>query len=76
MTVGGGFIGFEMADLMQLAGMKTTVVLREPYFWDPTLDEASGKMIESAMGKVGVNILHNTEITEVTGGESVDGVVL
>jgi nitrite reductase (NADH) large subunit len=75
-TVGGGFIGFEMADLMQLAGMKTTVVLREPYFWDPTLDEASGKMIESAMGKVGVNILHNTEITEVIGGESVEGVVL
>jgi NAD(P)H-nitrite reductase large subunit len=75
-TVGGGFIGFEMADLMQLAGLKTTIVLREPYFWDPVLDEASGKMIESAMGKVGVNILHNTEITEVTGGESVEGVVL
>jgi NAD(P)H-nitrite reductase large subunit len=75
-TVGGGFIGFEMADLMQLAGLKTTVVLREPYFWDPTLDEASGKMIESAMGKVGVNILHGTEIVEVTGGELVEGVVL
>lgn len=75
-TVGGGFIGFEMADLMQLAGLKTTVVLREPYFWDPTLDEASGKMIESAMGKVGVNILHNTEIVEVAGEESVKGVVL
>lgn len=75
-TVGGGFIGFEMADLMQLAGLKTTVVLREPYFWDPMLDEVSGKMIETAMKKVGVNILHNTEITEITGGESVEGVVL
>jgi NAD(P)H-nitrite reductase large subunit len=75
-TVGGGFIGFEMADLMQLAGMKTTVVLREPYFWDPVLDEGSGKMIESAMEKVGVNIIHNTEIVEITGGESVEGVVL
>jgi NAD(P)H-nitrite reductase large subunit len=75
-TVGGGFIGFEMADLMQLAGMKTTVVLREPYFWDPTLDEASGKMIESAMGKVGVNIIHNAEIAEIIGRESVEGVVL
>ena len=75
-TVGGGFIGFEMADLMQLAGLKTTVVLREPYFWDPVLDEGSGKMIESAMEKVGVNIIHNAEIIEITGGESVEGVVL
>lgn len=75
-TVGGGFIGFEMADLMQLAGLKTTVVLREPYFWDPILDEASGHMIESAMNKAGVNILHGNEIVEVTGGESVEGVVL
>jgi NAD(P)H-nitrite reductase large subunit len=51
-------------------------VLREPYFWDPILDEGSGKMIESAMEKVGVNILHNTEIVEITGEESVEGIVL
>ena len=75
-TVGGGFIGFEMADLMQLAGLKTTIILREPYFWDPALDQASGKMIEEAMSKVGVSIIHGTEVVEVLGGESVEGVVL
>ncbi|MFA6554325.1 MAG: FAD-dependent oxidoreductase [Candidatus Paceibacterota bacterium] len=69
-TVGGGFIGFEMADLMQLAGMKTTVVLREPYFWDPTLDESSGFIIEKAMKKVGIEILHLNEIKEITGDGS------
>jgi len=75
-TVGGGFIGFEMADLMQLAGLKTTVVLREPYFWDPILDEASGSILENAMKKAGVEILHNNEIVEITGDDHVDGVVL
>jgi len=75
-TVGGGFIGFEMADLMQLAGLQTTVVLREPFFWDPTLDSASGSIIEKAMEKVGVKILHTNEIVEIVGGENVEGVVL
>jgi NAD(P)H-nitrite reductase large subunit len=75
-TVGGGFIGFEMADLMHLAGLKTTVVLREPYFWDPILDEKSGLIIEEAMKKAGVNILHSNEIVEITGGGNVEGVVL
>jgi len=75
-TVGGGFIGFEMADLMQLAGLKTTVVLREKSFWDPVLDADSGKMIEDAMKKAGVEIVHGNEIVEVTGGDKVEGVVL
>jgi NAD(P)H-nitrite reductase large subunit len=73
-TVGGGFIGFEMADLMQLAGMKTTVVLRDPYFWSPVLDEPSGMIIEKAMKKSGVEIMHSNEIVEITGGDSVESV--
>jgi len=75
-TVGGGFIGFEMAELMQMAGMKTTVVLREKYFWEPTLDEASGMIIENAMKKKGVGIIHQNEIVEIKGGEKVESVVL
>lgn len=75
-TVGGGFIGFEMADLLKLAGLDTTMLLREDYFWQPTLDKASGKMIENALTKTGIKIIKNVEVAEVTGGESVEGVVL
>lgn len=75
-TIGGGFIGFEMADLMKLAGLETTMILREDYFWQPTLDEVSGKMIEIALEKNGVKILKNTEVTEVIGRDSVEGVIL
>lgn len=75
-TIGGGFIGFEMADLMKLAGLETTMILREDYFWQPTLDEASGLMIEKALEKAGVKILKNSEVVEVIGDDSVKGVIL
>ena len=75
-TVGGGFISFEMADLLKMAGLDTTLLLRESYFWEPTLDEKSGKMIEDALTKGGVKILKKTEIAEIVGGENVEGIVL
>jgi NAD(P)H-nitrite reductase large subunit len=40
------------------------------------LDADSGKMIEDAMKKAGVEIVHGNEIVEVTGGDKVEGVVL
>jgi NAD(P)H-nitrite reductase large subunit len=75
-TIGGGFIGFEMADLLKLAGLDTTMILREEYFWQPTLDEASGMMIEQALTKAGIKIMKNAEVAEVIGNESVEGVIL
>ncbi len=75
-TVGGGFIGFEMAELMKMAGMKTTVVVRESYFWASTLDQASGAIIEKAMRDTGLDIIHSNEIVEIKGGDRVESVVL
>jgi len=75
-VIGGGFIGFEMADLLKLAGLETTILLRESYFWQPMLDEISGKMIEKALTDNGVEIIENMEAAEVAGGESVEAVVL
>ncbi|MEI6237910.1 MAG: FAD-dependent oxidoreductase [bacterium] len=75
-TVGGGFISFEMADLLKLAGLETTMLLRESYFWEPILDSASAKMLEDALAKAGVKVIKNAEVVEVLGAESVEGVVL
>lgn len=75
-TIGGGFISYEMADLLKLAGLDTTMILRESYFWEPTLDESSGKMLENVIEKSGIKILRNSEVREIIGGESVEGVVL
>lgn len=65
-----------MADLMHLAGLETTMILREDYFWQPTLDEKSGMMIENALTKAEVKIIKNNEVVEVLGDEKVTGVIL
>ncbi len=75
-VIGGGFIGFEMADLMKLAGLETTMLLRESYFWEPTLDRASGEMIENALTKAGIKIIKNAEVAEVIGNDHVEEVIL
>ena len=75
-TIGGGFISFEMADLLKMAGLETTMILRESYFWKPTLDQASGQMIEDALVKGGVKLIKNAEVSEVLGDKNVEGIVL
>ncbi|MEK7181065.1 MAG: FAD-dependent oxidoreductase [Patescibacteria group bacterium] len=75
-VIGGGFIGFEMADMLHLAGLDVTMVIRENYFWEPLLNEASGRMIEKAMTENGVKILYNLLVNEVLGNEEVKGVLL
>lgn len=74
--IGGGFISFEISDLLKQAGIEVTIVLREKYFWEPVLDEESGKAIERAIEKHGVKIIRNAEVQEIVGEGSVKGVVL
>lgn len=76
LAVGGGFIGFEMSELMRLAGMEATVILREPYYWAPLLDETSARMIETALLKNGVRILRQSEVKEIGGAGRVEHAVL
>jgi len=76
LIIGGGFIGFEMADLLRMANINTTFVLLESYFWEPVLDEDAGRMVEKALLAGGVKIMHKAEVAEVLGSGSVEGVVL
>lgn len=73
-VVGGGFIGFEMSDMLRAAGIDVTVVIRKPYFWKSHLVEDAGMRIEQVMEKGGVSILRNAEITKIVGTHRVEGV--
>jgi len=75
-AVGSGFVSFEMCEMMRLAGLEVTLIMREPYYWYPLLDEESSKMIEEAMIKGGVKILRNNEVCEIIGNENIEGVIL
>ncbi|MFA6603267.1 MAG: FAD-dependent oxidoreductase [Patescibacteria group bacterium] len=75
-VIGGGAIGFEVCELFQASGLDTTLVIREPHYWDPVLDAGSGQMIEKALEKAGVKIVRGKYVTEAYGGERVEGVIL
>lgn len=74
--IGGGFVSFEMCEMLKLASLDVTLILRESHYWEPLLDETSGKLIEEAMQKGGVKILRNAEVKEVLGKEKVEGAIL
>ncbi|OGZ10684.1 MAG: hypothetical protein A3C93_01905 [Candidatus Lloydbacteria bacterium RIFCSPHIGHO2_02_FULL_54_17] len=74
LLVGGGFISFELADIMVKRNIKATVMLREPYYWANLLDEESGRLIEDVLKKSGVEILYEEEVVEVLGGEHAESV--
>ena len=76
LAIGGGFISFEMCEMLRMAGIAVTLILREPYYWEPLLDEPSGRMIERALEPGGVKILYAAEVSQVLGQEEVSGVVL
>lgn len=75
-VIGGGFVGFEMCDMLHLAGMEVTAVVRESYFWENVLDKESGKIIENAFTESKIRIIHNVTVNEITGEDKVEGIVL
>jgi len=74
--IGSGFVSFETADLLRMAGKEVTLVMMENYYWEPFLDENSGKMIEASLEKAGVKIIHKMEVQKILGDEHVAGVIL
>lgn len=76
LVIGGGFISFEVADLLRQAGLEVTIVLMESYFWEPMLSKAAGQAVEKAIAAAGVKILHNTQVQQVLGDKKVEGVIL
>ena len=75
-AIGSGFVSFEMCEMMRLAGLQVALIMREPYYWYPLLDEESAKMIEACMEKGSVKILRGSEVSEILGDDKIEGVVL
>ena len=75
-AIGSGFVSFEMCEMMRLTGLEVTLIMREPYYWYPLLDEESAKMIEEGLQKGGVKILRENEVFEILGKEKIEGVIL
>src|SRR3989344_5856455 len=74
-AIGGGIIGFEMAEMMELAGMKATFIIEKPHYRIGVLGEDAAKAVEVAMEEKGVRILREKETVEILGEEYVTGVL-
>ncbi|MBI2609964.1 NAD(P)/FAD-dependent oxidoreductase [Candidatus Giovannonibacteria bacterium] len=75
-VVGGGFVSFEMCEMLRLAGLEVSLVMREKHFWSNLLDEASGAMIEKALETRGVKIYRESEVGRVLWDETVEEAIL
>ncbi len=74
-TIGSGFVSFEMTDLFHLAGIDTTIIMREPYFWYPLLTEAEGRFIETKLTAAGATIVRTALVARVEGEDRVAALV-
>ncbi len=75
-VIGSGFIGFEMCDMLHLAGTQVTSLIREKYFWEPFFDETCGRRIEKEIEKAGIKIIRETLAHHAVGGDRIEGVAL
>jgi len=72
--VGGGYIGLEVAAAMRLAGMNVTVLEREDRILNRVTGEAMSGYMSALHSSHGVELVCNTEISEVHGAANVEGI--
>jgi NAD(P)H-nitrite reductase large subunit len=72
-AIGGGIIGFEMTEMMHLAGMNPTFVIMREHYRQLVLGEEMATKVEAVMEKEGIKMMQQAETVEVLGGEHVTG---
>jgi NADPH-dependent 2,4-dienoyl-CoA reductase/sulfur reductase-like enzyme len=63
-VLGGGYIGLEMAEVLQTRGLEVTVVLADPVPM-AQLDRDMGEMVCAAMGDMGIDVQTGQPVREI-----------
>jgi NAD(P)H-nitrite reductase large subunit len=66
---GGGLIGIEMAEMLISRNIHVTMMVREPTYWGSVLSEEEGKLIGRHINEHKIELLLNTEMSEIIGDE-------
>lgn len=74
--IGSSCVTYEVADILRSKGIEVTEVMREHFFWEPSLSEAEAHIVEDRLVERGVTLVRDMEIAEITGGDRVEGVTL
>jgi NAD(P)H-nitrite reductase large subunit len=64
-VVGGGLIGIELVECLLHHGVKTTFLVREPWYWPIALCREEGELITAHMRAHGVDVRHEVEVASV-----------
>jgi NAD(P)H-nitrite reductase large subunit len=75
-VVGGGFIALEFVTTFIKNNLKTTMLVREPYFFQKFLDEEGGQLVETILQNHGVTVITEAEVNQIVGDGQVSGVTL
>jgi NAD(P)H-nitrite reductase large subunit len=74
--VGSACVSFEIIEILRSRGFTVTEVMREKYFFEPQLSSEEVAPIEKMLIEKGVEIIRESEIAEILGGDTVTGVRL
>lgn len=75
-VIGGGFVGFEAAEIMRQAAIHTTFIYLEKHFQDYSFGEKGSKIIETAMEQAGVTLKRDMSVAQILGDKKVSAVKL
>lgn len=64
-VVGGGLIGIELVECLVHHGVRTTFVVRDPWYWPAALCAEEGAMIEAHLRARGVEVRAKTNLVAV-----------
>ncbi|WP_456450027.1 FAD-dependent oxidoreductase [Palaeococcus sp. (in: euryarchaeotes)] len=74
--IGGGFIGIEFADELRKLDKEVAIVEMLPHVLYASFDDEFCELAEAELKNIGVNVYTNTKVVEITGEDSVNGVLL
>jgi len=76
-VIGGGLIGMKATEALQARGLKVVVVELADRVLSLALDKKASDMVEEQLRKVGVEVITDNTVTEITGPDrKVKGVIL
>jgi NADPH-dependent 2,4-dienoyl-CoA reductase/sulfur reductase-like enzyme/rhodanese-related sulfurtransferase len=75
-VIGGGFIGMEMAEVLNQCGVKTTMIEASPQVMGWWLDEEMAAIIHKYLRKNGVDLFLNDAVAALEGSSRVEKVKL
>ncbi len=64
--IGAGLIAIEIAEILHYYKIKTTIILKGERYWPEVLNKTEANIIENQIKKLGIEIIYNANIVEIT----------